>query len=166
MLLDPTSEDHLAGLNPELVGMIRNAAAALADQGIYFRVISGLRTAAQQDALWQQGRPDAHGVVVGKVVTNAKAGQSSHNYGLAVDAVPFSHGQSGSLNWSPSDPEYQAFVSAMKVAGMSWGGDWTHFKDMDHFYVGPANPTPEMIAAYRGGDDLDAVWSLPGVVDA
>jgi peptidoglycan LD-endopeptidase CwlK len=33
----------------------------------------------------------------GKIVTNAKGGYSNHNFGLAVDVVPF---EEGTLNWN------------------------------------------------------------------
>ena len=48
-----------------------------------------LRTFAEQDALFAQGRTrlfDANGKRLG-VVTQAKGGQSIHNYGLALDIV-------------------------------------------------------------------------------
>ena len=41
-----------------------------------------LRTFAEQDALFAQGRSKP-----GKIVTNAKGGMSYHNYGLAIDIV-------------------------------------------------------------------------------
>ena len=46
------------------------------------RITQGLRTIAEQDALYAKGR-----TTPGKKVTNAKGGQSVHNYGFAVDTV-------------------------------------------------------------------------------
>jgi peptidoglycan L-alanyl-D-glutamate endopeptidase CwlK len=43
---------------------------------------SGYRSKKEQNELYAQGRSKP-----GQVVTNAKAGQSYHNYGLAVDFV-------------------------------------------------------------------------------
>lgn len=43
-------------------------------------VTEGYRSGARQDQLYAQGRTRP-----GEIVTNAKAGQSAHNYGLAVD---------------------------------------------------------------------------------
>ena len=48
-----------------------------------FEVTQGLRTYAEQDALYAQGR-----TVPGEIVTNAAAGYSWHNFGNAVDLVP------------------------------------------------------------------------------
>ncbi|MFJ5622021.1 M15 family metallopeptidase [Peribacillus loiseleuriae] len=47
---------------------------------IYVQIPDGYRSIAEQDKLYAQGR-----TAPGKVVTNAKGGQSNHNYGLAVD---------------------------------------------------------------------------------
>ena len=44
------------------------------------RITSTLRSFAEQTALYNQGRTTA-----GQVVTNAKAGQSNHNFGLSFD---------------------------------------------------------------------------------
>ena len=49
---------------------------------IKLRVTQGLRTFPEQQALYNQGRTSP-----GKKVTNAKPGQSYHNYGLAIDVV-------------------------------------------------------------------------------
>jgi hypothetical protein len=44
--------------------------------------VQGVRTFAEQDALYAQGRTRK-----GLRVTNAKGGQSYHNYGLAADCA-------------------------------------------------------------------------------
>lgn len=46
-------------------------------------VTSALRTISSQNALYAQGR-----TIDGKVVTNAKGGQSAHNFAMAVDLCP------------------------------------------------------------------------------
>ena len=52
------------------------------DRGIYIRITQGLRTIAEQNALYAQGR-----TTKGNVVTNAKGGYSWHNFGYAIDFV-------------------------------------------------------------------------------
>src|ERR1700750_2571387 len=143
--MNKRSETVLAKVNPELANRVRAAADALAANNTFLLVVSGLRTAQEQDALYAQGR-----TAPGHIVTNAKAGQSMHNYGLAVDVVPYLSDQTGALNWNPSTPQYQAMVAAMKAQGLVWGGDWIHFKDEDHFQMPnvPANPDALMIADY------------------
>ena len=97
------------------------------------RISQGLRTFAEQDALYVQGRTKP-----GAKVTNAKGGQSIHNYGLAVDIVLIIDGKT--VSWDTKkdfDKDKQAdwmeVVSEFKKAGWDWGGDWRSFKDMPHF---------------------------------
>lgn len=56
--------------------------------GIKLRVAQATRAIAQQNALYDQGR-----TVPGKIVTNAKGGESYHNYGLAIDVVEIKNGK-------------------------------------------------------------------------
>src|SRR5699024_11750500 len=49
-------------------------------KGLDIMFSDGNRTAAQQNAVYAQGRTKP-----GKIVTNARAGQSLHNYGVAFD---------------------------------------------------------------------------------
>lgn len=159
--MDVRSEAALATVNPALAGKVRAAAVVLEAAGTYLLVVSGLRTADQQNALYAQGR-----TTPGHIVTNAKAGQSMHNYGLAVDVVPYLSGQSGNLNWQPSTPQYQAMVDALKAQGLGWGGDWVTFKDEDHFQMSdvPKNPSEAMIQDYGTGDQaaLQTIWTNAG----
>jgi len=48
------------------------------------KIISGLRTYAEQDALYAQGRAKT-----GPKVTNARGGYSNHNFGIAFDVGVF-----------------------------------------------------------------------------
>lgn len=139
---------------PMLRDKVRTAAASLEASGTYLLVVSGLRTASEQNALYAQGR-----TAPGHVVTNARAGQSMHNYGLAVDVVPYLTGQSGDLNWNASTLQFKAMVAALKLQGLEWGGDWKHLADFDHFQLSglPASPSAAMQADYTAG--LDAIWT-------
>jgi hypothetical protein len=155
MTFDAITEKELVNLHPEVVIRTRIAGDALMKVGIQFRVYSGLRTSQQQADDYAKGRngdPRPR-------VTNAKPGESSHNHGLAIDAVPFVHGDSGPLDWNPNDAEYKTFVQAMLAAGLKWGGNWKTFKDMDHFYIGPDSPTPAMKMAYDAGTPLTTIWN-------
>lgn len=55
----------------------------LARRGIQLKVLETDRTPERQEALYAQGRS-----VAGKVVTHARAYESAHNWGLAVDVAP------------------------------------------------------------------------------
>lgn len=105
-----------------------------------------LRTFAEQDALFAQGRTrlfDANGKRLG-VVTQAKGGQSIHNYGLALDIVLLvdkdKNGTFESASWDDKTDfdgdrtaDWMEVVNIFKKNGWTWGGDWTKFKDKPHF---------------------------------
>lgn len=146
--MDITSETRLSQVDPVLEKKVHIAVAQIAlEHGIEVHVGQALRSVADQDALYAKGRTvlkDATGKPV-HIVTNARGGYSSHNFGLAVDLVP---GVLGKVVWTPNwdaeDPAYGYMATACKAAGLKWGGDWIHFKDLPHFYIGPDNPTDQM----------------------
>lgn len=93
-----------------------------------------LRTFAEQDALYAQGRSKP-----GKVVTWARGGQSYHNYGLAVDIVLIIDTKEASWN-TVADfdrdgvSDWMECVAVFKKYGWEWGGSWARPKtDMPHF---------------------------------
>lgn len=78
-----------------------------------------LRSNAEQSRLYQQGRSKP-----GRKVTWAKAGQSAHNYGLAIDAVPM---WGGKLAWGTTGVElelWQRMGLCGEAAGLEWAGRW------------------------------------------
>ncbi|MDR3426096.1 M15 family metallopeptidase [Silvimonas sp.] len=151
---DATSNQRLTQVNPLVAGKVELAANLLASEGTYFRVAQGLRTYAEQNALYAQGR-----ATPGHIVTNAVGGYSNHNFGLAVDCYPFLSGTAGEVNFSVDTPQFQAMVRALKTQGLKWAGDWIKKGDNGHFYIGPANPTDADRAAFAKGG-LQAVWAL------
>jgi peptidoglycan L-alanyl-D-glutamate endopeptidase CwlK len=78
--------ENLSGLNrkarAKFEAFLSAAEPILTKHGVTFEVLSGLRSYAQQAALFAQGRTKP-----GKIVTNARPGSSWHNYGLAIDVV-------------------------------------------------------------------------------
>lgn len=119
--MDTASESKLSKVHPLLQSRIRKVIAAL--EPVEYRVVQGLRTFAEQDALFAQGRTKP-----GKKVTNARSGQSNHNYGLAVDLCPFVDGE---YAWK-SEKLFDAIGDAVHaVGGLEWGGNWK-FVDKPH----------------------------------
>ena len=155
--MDKRSESALAKVNPALAEKVRAAADGLAASGTFLLVVSGLRTAAEQDALYAQGRS-----APGHIVTNARAGYSMHNYGLAVDIVPYLSGSSGQLNWRANTAQFRAMVAALEAQDLIWGGSWKSLPDDDHFQMPgvPVTPNAAMLADYKKGDpdSLAAIW--------
>jgi len=88
------------------------------------KVASGLRTDKEQDSLYAIGRPPPP-----KKVTNAKRGESFHNYGLAIDVYIVK--DNGLLDLHAILPDEA--VQIAKEEGFEWGGNWETFKDYPHF---------------------------------
>jgi len=155
--MDKRSESALAKVNPALAEKVSAAADGLAASGTFLLVVSGLRTAAEQDALYAQGRS-----APGHIVTNARAGYSMHNYGLAVDVVPYLSGSSGQLNWRANTAQFRAMVAALEAQDLIWGGSWKSLPDDDHFQMPgvPVTPNAAMLADCKKGeaDSLAAIW--------
>lgn len=156
--MDTRSEKALKLVSPDLATRVRAASEALNLKGTFLLVVSGLRTADEQNALYAQGR-----TAPGSRVTNAKAGQSMHNYGLAVDVVPYLTGSSGKLNWRANTMQFKEMVSALKAQGLTWGGDWQGtLGDFDHFQLNklPSSPSKVMIADYGSSPpDFTIIWT-------
>ena len=119
----------LEDLLPQVRSRVEAFLKAADDAGIDLLVTSTYRDNASQDALYAQGR-----TAPGKVVTNAKAGQSYHNFRCAVDVVPL---RNGKPVWDTKDPVRQTVGRLGKAAGLEWAGDWKRFKEFPHFqYTG------------------------------
>jgi peptidoglycan L-alanyl-D-glutamate endopeptidase CwlK len=102
--------------------------AAAKAKGIDLLVTSTYRDHESQTALYNQGR-----TTPGKVVTNAKAGQSWHNHRCALDVVPLVNGKA---IWNDNVVWMQ--IGEIGVAcGLEWAGNWKTFKEFPHFqYTG------------------------------
>jgi peptidoglycan L-alanyl-D-glutamate endopeptidase CwlK len=119
----------LDDLIPPAKARVQAFLEAAKKQGIDLLVTSTYRDNASQDALYAQGR-----TTPGKKVTNAKAGQSWHNYRCAVDVVPI---VAGKPRWDVKDEVWQQVGKLGKAAGLEWAGDWKKFKEYPHFqYTG------------------------------
>jgi peptidoglycan L-alanyl-D-glutamate endopeptidase CwlK len=114
-------------LRDELLKMYEEINAALTGKA-KCRFAYVLRTFAEQDALFVK-RPR---------VTKAKAGQSFHNYGLAVDIVLLiDNGKTASWNTvadfdNDGKSDWMEIVAIFQKYGWKWGGEW-NFKDDPHF---------------------------------
>lgn len=119
----------LHDLLPVVKARVEAFIAKCKDAGIDILVTSTYRDNDSQTALYAQGR-----TTPGKIVTNAKAGQSWHNYRCAVDVVPLVHGKP---DWDGSHPVWAQIGKIGKECGLEWAGDWKSFKEIAHFqYTG------------------------------
>jgi peptidoglycan L-alanyl-D-glutamate endopeptidase CwlK len=126
------SSRNLDDLLPAVKERVEKFLNAAKDAGIDLLVTSTYRDNESQNALYAQGR-----TAPGKIVTNAKAGQSFHNYRCAVDIVPLVNGKPV---WDTSYQIWQTVGKLGKDAGLEWAGDWVTFKEFPHFqYTGGLN---------------------------
>lgn len=113
-------------LHPYVAKLALELKAACALQGIEIIFTQTLRDSEYQDSLYAQGRTKP-----GKVVTNAKGGQSMHNFGLAFDVVPVD--DSRQPIWDDRSHLWNLIGAEGKRLGLEWGGDWVSLKDKPHF---------------------------------
>lgn len=88
-----------------------------------------LRSFERSNELYAQGRTKP-----GKIVTNAPAGASYHNYGLAIDFTIQVTNEKGdkAFRWVV-DENWMKVVQCFKEQGFAWGGDFKSIKDYPHF---------------------------------
>ncbi|HEY0462047.1 MAG TPA: M15 family metallopeptidase [Pyrinomonadaceae bacterium] len=124
----PRTEANLHTLHPKVQEMMRTTLKTIRDEGINARVISGTRTYAEQNKLFAQGRFGNKG----KVVTNARGGQSNHNFGLACDIGIFTD-DGAYLGESPLYAKAGKIVTGAGINHVDWGGNWKKFTDRPHY---------------------------------
>lgn len=113
----------ISDLHPEVATLCNLFIEHCHDEGIDVIITSTFRDIEAQNALYAQGR-----TAFGSRVTNAKGGESFHNYGLAFDFVPIVHGKAV---WN----DLALFTRCGKIGkecGLDWAGDWDSFKEMAH----------------------------------
>lgn len=110
-------------LHPKVAEMCRAFIKKCDEQGIDILITSTYRDAESQNALYAQGRTKP-----GAIVTNAKAGQSFHNWRVAFDFVPLLYGK-------PAWNDTALFTKCGELAesvGLEWAGRWTKFRELPH----------------------------------
>ncbi len=140
--------------------------------GIDFIVTCTRRDADAQNALYAKGRTreqlDAAGLThvqpaPGRIVTNAKGGDSYHQYDCAFDGVPLRHGKpvwgttGDGIDDDPADDAtddlelWQRVGAIAEACGLEWAGRWKgRLREMAHFqYTGGLT-----LADFRAGQRL------------
>src|SRR5271169_3642766 len=154
--MDSISTQRLALVWPTLAEKITWLIGALEDQKILVRVVQGLRTYAEQDVLYAQGR-----TTVGPRVTNVKGGFSYHNFGLAVDCVPSLPDTTVySPDWSGGSHAWETMIELGVAAGLTSGANWVSLPDRPHFQLTgqyPVNGPNDVVRELAKGG-LPALW--------
>ena len=114
-------------------------------------IYEGFRSDERQDWLYESSRER-----VGPRITNAKAGQSAHNYGLAADLIGRVNGK---WSWDEKKIPYQMFRKIYAKHGLevlSW--ETAHVQ-----YIKPfsnADLRNSKIADYVRQNSLQALWDM------
>ncbi len=134
--MDNITQQRIQKLHPlvrdEVINIIKECDLALTGQA-KIRITQSLRSFKEQDELYAVGRTKP-----GKKVTNAKPGQSIHNYGLAVDICLIIDDKTASWDtakdWDNDKiADWYECVKIFAKYGWNWGGNWKTFKDLPHF---------------------------------
>lgn len=119
---------NIRALHPELQQKISELQKLCSKNGLKIGIGECLRTAAEQDALYAQGRTKP-----GKKVTNARGStySSQHQWGIAFDF--YRNDGTGLFNTDGNFFERTGVLA--KTLGLGWGGDWKSLADMPHLYL-------------------------------
>ncbi len=145
--MDQVTQRRIATLHPKeratMTKIIEEVGVALTGRADV-RITHALRTNKEQYDLYALGRtvvnPEGKSPTrpFGYTVTNAKAGQSVHNYGFAVDICLIIDGKVASWDilkdWDGDKvADWDECVKIFAKYGYSWGGNWAKFRDFPHF---------------------------------
>ena len=147
---DLLSTKRVALLHPKIRSdvndFINEAETAL---GITLRIAQGFRSLEEQTAIynqpWDKKDNDGDGLIDEKdeKVSNAPAGTSFHNYGLAVDLVKMVNGKP---DWKFN---YELLLPFATKYGFKWGGHFKKLKDKPHFEKSFGYGYKDLLAMYK-----------------
>lgn len=174
MSYDPkkiSGTDHrdLEVLHPDVQELanifIKNANNYLKPLGFNTKPVSTLRTWTEQTKIYNQGR-----TTPGAVVSNAKAGDSIHNWGCAFDLGIYKDGE----YWDAAvkkdangknipdnvkrNKAVQLHIEISKISksiGLFWGGDFNSIKDYPHYQYTGKYSNSEFLAKAKSGVSVD-----------
>lgn len=134
MYYDQISLDRIATFHPLLRDKLKEwyleANNKLLPKGYRLRITHVYRSVQEQNDLYVLGRTKK-----GSIVTNAKGGQSIHNYGLAFDFVILrdldDNGTFETADFTVNE-YWKKIANYFKSKGFTWGGDFKSFKDAPH----------------------------------
>lgn len=146
--VDERSAKNIRTMLPEAQVVVRDwlleqAMPAAKELGYVVKVICGTRSWKEQEELYAKGR-----TAPGPRVTNAKAGSSWHNYGVAFDIGLFT----ASGGYVTDGKVYEKFGKlAGAPVGCEWGGKWFSFKDFPHYQWTQVYGSLARLKAYSNG---------------
>lgn len=107
----------LGKLEPRMQGLARELLERAHAAGYAITLTDGFRSDQAQEELYAQGRTKP-----GAIATNARAGESPHNYGAAIDFAFLVNGKLDSdRSWADDQP-WEAVARIGESLGLKWGG--------------------------------------------
>lgn len=142
-------------LHPKIAELCRATIIGASFDGIRITVTQTRRTFEEQNELYAQGRTKPGPVCLhtgiarpvgscpdhpfGLRVTNARGGESFHNYDFAFDFAVLASGQDPKPTWDrkidvneDDEPDYEQVGAIGEQLGLEWGGRWKR-EDLPHF---------------------------------
>jgi len=98
--------------------------------GTYWAPYSNRRSLKQQEDLWNKGRTPESLAKKESIVTNAKPGDSAHNWGCATDWCEFRPEFRNQDLWNKAN--WAEFAAAVQKVGLIWGGNFSSIVDKPH----------------------------------
>lgn len=137
---DPRTENNIRSLLPKAQVKAREFMRLA---GTNCQIISGTRTYPEQNVLFAQKKPK---------VTNARGGQSNHNFGIAWDIGLFQNGEYLNGDTPQEQAAYVALGKKIKssMKGLEWGGDWK-FVDRPHYQLATGRALSQIRTAFEAG---------------
>lgn len=131
-------KERLNGINSLLIQCVENISSRTKlELNRDIIVVFGYRSPEQQQALYNQPTDGKDNDGDGKIdesdekVTNAKSGQSAHEYYAAVDIWVMSQ-DNKTIDWSNKSFPKIIKEEVAKIKGLTWGGNFKSIKDMPH----------------------------------
>jgi len=170
--MDKITLERIQRLHPKIRQEVNDAYLYannnLLGKGLRLRFAYTLRSFAEQDNLYALGRTklfDNNSNRLG-IVTNARGGESVHNYGLAFDIVLLldssNDGTFKTASWNikrdddhDQKPDWKEIADYFKKLGWKWGGDWKSFPDYPHFEKTFGHTWKSLSEKYKAGDTFN-----------
>ena len=122
------SSTDLSALDPYVSSLATKFLDLCTASNLNVIIVVTFRSWDDQDVVYAQGRTQP-----GVIVTDAKAGDSYHNWGLAFDCAPV---ENGVIAWDDINT-FNIMGNLGQQVGLEWGGNWTTFDinilDTPHF---------------------------------
>ena len=143
----------LKELHPIVANMCQQLINECKKENIDILITSTYRDFESQNALYNTGRNPTDIKNKVKIVTNAKAGESFHNYRVAFDLVPIINGK---CCWDTNNKVWQVIGLKAEKIGLFWANNWVGFKELAHFqYTGKINDYNKALMHFKNGGKLE-----------